>query len=50
MNHPSTIEVRPGYGCDVIVTKDRVFSGAYKGLRSSQLWADRIVSKPGGKD
>jgi hypothetical protein len=37
MNHPSTIEVKPGYGFDVMVTKDRVFSGAYKGLRRKEV-------------
>jgi type IV secretion system protein VirB10 len=31
MNRPSTIEVRPGYEFNVMVTEDLVFPGPYKG-------------------
>jgi type IV secretory pathway VirB10-like protein len=30
MNHPPTIEIRPGYQFDVMVTEDLVFPGPFK--------------------
>ena len=31
LNRPATIEIRPGYQFDVMITQDLVFPGAYKG-------------------